>query len=66
MEMYIDCKKCDACEAVEVTEDYDQGTISVDGDEITFTIDAGQCEECGADHEVTVYAKVHTVECDLA
>ena len=63
---FADCENCGACEAFEIPEDYSQGTINIDGDEITFTLDCGQCEMCGAQGEATIYAKVHTVECDVS
>ena len=63
---YVDCQNCDSCEAIEIPEDISQGTISYDGDEITFTLDCGQCDMCGEQHEATIYAKVHTVECDAS
>ena len=60
---------CDYCENGDLLtlENYDidltDGTIEIDGDHVTITMNERlECEECGRSKEVIAYARIHTWE----
>jgi len=55
------CEKCK--QECRIEFDYDMAMASNDGENLEFVFDY-TCENCGAEHTITVYAKSHSIQVD--